>query len=62
MDRDIAKYESFNHLHTVNGVLEKGTCRVQYGNCNKLNKPVGFIPNTCQIETQDCFKHRRNDK
>jgi len=30
-----------------------------YGNCNKLNKAVSFIPNTCQIETQHCFVHRR---
>ena len=25
----------------------------------KFNKDVSFIPEACQIETQDCFKHRR---
>lgn len=33
---------------------------LQYGKCKKLNKPVSFIPNICQIETQDCFLHRRD--
>jgi hypothetical protein len=32
---------------------------INYGNCIKLNKPVSFIPNTCQLDTQDCFKHRK---
>ncbi len=32
---------------------------VNYGSCTKLNKPVSFIPDICQIETQECFEHRR---
>jgi len=32
---------------------------LQYGNCKKLSKNVSFIPNTCQIETQSCFEHRK---
>ena len=32
---------------------------IHYGNCSKLVKKVSFIPNTCQIETQRCFEHRR---
>ena len=32
---------------------------LQYGNCTKLNKPVSFIPNTCQLETQQCFEDRK---
>lgn len=33
---------------------------MQYGTCGlKNNIQVSFIPNTCQIETQDCFKHRK---
>ena len=32
---------------------------INYGSCDKLNKDVWFIPNQCQIETQECFKHRR---
>lgn len=34
---------------------------INYGNCTKLNKEVSFLPNTCQLDTQDCFKHRRED-
>lgn len=32
---------------------------LSFGNCIKFNKPVSFIPNTCQLETQECFEHRR---
>ncbi len=32
---------------------------LNYGNCTKFNKPVSFMANTCQIDTQECFKHRR---
>jgi len=31
----------------------------QYGRCSKFNKEVSFIPMHCQIETQDCFVHRK---
>lgn len=34
---------------------------INYGNCVKLNKPVSFIPDTCQIETQKCFEHRKQN-
>ena len=34
---------------------------INYGNCTKLNKPVSFIPETCQIETQNCFEHRKQN-
>lgn len=33
---------------------------INYGNCQKFNKPVSFIPATCQIETQKCFIHRKD--
>lgn len=56
MSRDMVKYKSFNHLH--NG-QEKASHRVNYGNCTKFNKPVSFIPITCQPQTQHCFEHRR---
>lgn len=32
---------------------------LQYGRCEKFDKPVSFIPTTCQMETQQCFEHRR---
>ena len=32
---------------------------LSYGNCTKLNKEVSFIPDICQLETQNCFEHRK---
>lgn len=33
---------------------------IHYGACSKFNKPVSFIPNICQIETQGCFENRKS--
>lgn len=33
---------------------------ISYGDCTKLNKAVSFLPDVCQIETQQCFEHRKN--
>jgi hypothetical protein len=54
--RDIAKFNSFNHLHLGE---EKARHRVNYGRCLSLNKKVSFIPGVCQPQTQECFEHRR---
>lgn len=59
MVRDIAKYKSFDYLYIENGRIANPSYRPQYGICFKSKKPVSFIPNTIQLETQDCFKHRR---
>ncbi len=32
---------------------------IRYGGCAKLGKRVSFIEGICQLETQDCFEHRR---
>ena len=55
MVRDIEKYKSYNELH---GYEKNAAHRVQYGQCGKFDKPVSFIPNTCQIDTQQCFENR----
>ena len=34
---------------------------INYGYCEKHKKDVSFIPNICQIETQECFKHRKSN-
>lgn len=34
---------------------------LQYGTCTKFNKQVSFLPVTCQIETQHCFSHRKDN-
>ena len=40
--------------------FNKNEVVIQFGNCVKFNKDVSFIPNTCQLETQDCFTHRKD--
>ena len=40
--------------------FDSSKAAIHYGNCSKLNKVVSFIPNICQLETQECFEHRRN--
>lgn len=61
MIRDFDRYKSFDKLYTNTlGQVTNPSHRINYGFCNKLNKPVSFIPNTCQLETQQCFKHRRD--
>lgn len=32
---------------------------ISYGRCQKYKKPISFIPGICQIETQHCFQHRK---
>ena len=38
--------------------FDKKEAAIHYGHCQKFDKGVSFIPVTCQIETQKCFKHR----
>lgn len=61
--RDMDKYKSFDDLYkNANGQVTSPAHRINYGSCTKFNKPVSFIPNTCQIETQFCFIHRKDIK
>jgi hypothetical protein len=39
---------------------ESPAAEIHYGLCEKFDKPVTFIPNTCQLETQKCFIHRKD--
>ena len=48
--KDIRK-RKFTYTHTST---------ILYGNCSKLNKKVTFIPNDFQLETQECFIHRKD--
>jgi hypothetical protein len=43
-------------LVSVNKTYRSG---LNFGDCTKFNKPVTFIPNTCSLDTQECFSHRR---
>lgn len=56
MTRDFVKLEAHKKHYAGTGLID----RIAYGHCSKLNKPVSFIPETCQIDTQECFKHRRD--
>ena len=40
--------------------FDRKEAAIQYGTCEFLNKPISFLPNTLQIETQKCFKHRKD--
>jgi hypothetical protein len=62
LQRDIVKYKSFDHLYIENGKVSNPSHRPLYGNCLKLNKPICFLANTCQIETQKCFLHRKDEE
>lgn len=31
-----------------------------YGDCKKYKKPISFHPNILQLETQECFVHRKD--
>lgn len=59
MERDIVKKGVWDseewHLDQKNA-----SHRIHYGRCVKKDKEVSFIPNTCQLDTQECFKHRRD--
>ncbi len=39
---------------------QPSTPTIQYGVCCKFQKQVTFIANTCQLDTQDCFVHRKD--
>jgi len=55
MMRDFAKLEKHKESYKNTGVMD----RLAYGDCEKFNKSVSFIPETCQLETQTCFEHRK---
>ena len=58
MVRDIQKRKTYDSLYKGK---ENASHRINYGRCIKLNKEVSFIPNVCQLETQLCFQHRREE-
>lgn len=49
----------FEEAESMRFIFDKSYSLINYGHCQKFNKPVSFIPNTCQLETQNCFTHRR---
>ncbi len=55
MERDFKKLENHKLTYRNTGIMD----RLTFGNCNKFQKAVSFIPQTCQIDTQNCFEHRK---
>ena len=55
MVRDFEKLAKHKDSFKGTGLMD----RLAFGNCTKFAKDVSFIPNTCQIETQQCFEHRK---
>lgn len=56
MVRDFVKLEAHKQSYNGTGLTD----RLAFGDCKKFNKPVSFIPETCQLETQHCFEHRKD--
>lgn len=57
MIRCMSNREKWDHLHLES---PNHSARLNYGHCIVFNKVVSFIPNVCQIETQQCFQHRKS--
>ena len=55
MIRDFEKFELHKKSYEGTGLMD----RLTFGVCRKFEKPVSFIPETCQLETQTCFEHRK---
>jgi len=59
MIRDFERTKRHQESYEGTGLSDK----LVYGFCIVFNlKRVSFSPNTCQIETQDCFEHRKDFK
>jgi hypothetical protein len=56
MKRDLEKLQAHIDSYKGTGLMD----RLAFGDCLKFKKPVSFIPVTCQIETQQCFEHRKD--
>lgn len=57
---DLKKDQGAISEKSVFKASKSGMC--QYGVCVKFNKDVSFLPQTMQIDTQDCFMHRKDAK
>jgi hypothetical protein len=55
MVRDLEMLNKHKKTFVGTGIMDK----LNFGMCTKFNKSVTFIPATCQLETQNCFEHRK---
>lgn len=54
--RDLEALKKHKQTYKGTGIMDN----LQYGFCNKQKLNKTFIPNTCMIENQNCFKHRKD--
>jgi hypothetical protein len=57
MKRDFEQLTKHKASYKGTGLMDN----LNFGHCNKLNKKVTFSPGTLQLDTQHCFKHRREE-
>lgn len=56
LTRDFGKLNKHRKSYEGTGLSDN----LQFGFCKKFeNKPICFSPNTCQLETQECFEYRK---
>lgn len=48
-----------NEANKMKFQFDRNESKIAYGTCDKLKKPVSFIPGICQLDTQQCFEHRK---
>jgi len=61
--RESGNMDRYNALMNERAKIKLDESRnsgLSYGQCVKFDKPVSFLPNTCMLETQSCFEHRKN--
>ena len=56
MIRDNSRLNLHRKSYEGTGLMDD----LHFGDCDKFKKQISFIPNTCQLETQKCFEHRRS--
>jgi len=56
----IKRYEALLKERTKVSLDTTYKSGLSYGDCTKFNKPISFIANTLQLDTQECFIHRKD--
>jgi len=58
---ELEKYQQLSdEVRKMKFQFDKSGVTTNYGNCSKFSKPVSFIPGHIQLETQECFVHRKD--
>ncbi len=58
MVRDLEKKRLWDETE-LHANQKNASHRIHYGRCDRFQISVSFIPNTCQLSTQQCFVHRK---